>query len=123
MRFDLADFDGVRGYDGSDLGTKKALLSAELRFPFIDHLQIGFPLPIQFANIRGSAFVDVGAVWDNNDDLQLTETGLLKDMKMGFGFGPRINLGFFILKFDIAWETDLDKVGKPSYYFILSPDF
>ena len=123
MRFDLADFEGVRGYDGSDLGTKKALFSAELRFPFIDHLQIGFPLPIQFANIRGSAFVDVGAVWESNDDLQLTENGLLKDMKMGFGFGPRINLGFFILKFDIAWETDLDKVSKPSYYFILSPDF
>jgi hypothetical protein len=123
LRFDLADFDGVRGFDGDILGKKKALASAELRFPFIDHLQIGFPLPIQFANIRGSAFVDVGAVWNDNSDLKLAGSGVLKDMKMGFGFGPRINLGFFILKFDIAWETDLKDVSKPSYYFILSPDF
>ena len=121
QRFDLDSFDGVRGYNDAELGRRKALASIELRYPFIENLKLGFPLPLNLVNIRGSAFMDIGAVWD--DEVIFAKNGYLNDLKMGFGFGPRINLGYFILKFDIAWETDLQGISEPSYYFILSPDF
>jgi len=49
--------------------------------------------------------------------------GKLNDIKLGYGFGPRLNLGYFVLKFDIAWLTDLSKISKPMYYLSLSEDF
>ncbi|MCK4956144.1 MAG: BamA/TamA family outer membrane protein [Candidatus Cloacimonetes bacterium] len=122
-RFDLDYYNGVRGfYDDELLGTKKVVANAEIRFPFIDNLSVAFPLPIYMGNIRGSAFVDVGTVWDDSM-LKLYDTGRFEDLKVGFGFGPRINLGYFVLKFDIAWNTNLGEFSRPSYYLSLSPDF
>ena len=94
-----------------------------MRFPFIDNLQISFPLPIFFYNIRGSAFVDLGSVWETDNEFKPFDDYKLNDLKMGLGFGPRLNLGYFVLKFDIAWNTNLETAGKPVYYFSLMPDF
>jgi outer membrane protein assembly factor BamA len=125
QRFDMDYLDGVRGFEYDDdedlLGKKKVLGSFELRFPFVDNLSFAFPLPIYLSNIRGSAFIDLGAIWTN--DLRISEAGVLKDLMAGVGFGPRLNMGFFVLKFDIAWQTDLERFSKPSYYFTLTPDF
>ena len=116
--------NGIRGFDDDDLrGTKKITTSAELRFPFIDHVNFAFPLPLFLYNIRGSAFIDVGTVWEENDEFVGSNKGKLKDVKMGVGVGPRMNLGYFVLKFDIAWNTDWEKFSKPSFYISLSPDF
>jgi outer membrane translocation and assembly module TamA len=73
-------------------------------------------------DVRGSMFMDLGAVWDN-DDITLSERGTLKDLKCGIGFGPRLNFGYFVIKLDVAWETDTENFSRPSYYFTLSPDF
>ena len=124
QRFALNGFYGVRGFEEDDLkGTKKIVANFELRFPFIDNLQISFPLPIFFYNIRGSAFVDLGSVWETDHEFKPFDDYKLNDLKMGLGFGPRLNLGYFVLKFDIAWNTDLETAGKPVYYFSLLPDF
>lgn len=120
--FGLDYYSGVRGfYDDELLGKNKLLTNLELRFPFIDHLAFAFPLPIYLSNIRGSAFIDAGSVWD--DDLKLADKGRLQDLKLGMGFGPRINVGYFVIKLDVAWNTDLEDFSRPSYYFSLSPDF
>jgi len=122
--FNFTYFNGVRGFDDEDLeGEKKFLTSMELRFPFLDNIKIAFPLPLFLYNIRGSIFADAGAIWDENKTLRLIKDGRLKDLKAGFGFGPRMNLGYFVLKFDIAWNTDLERFSKPIYYVTLSPDF
>lgn len=125
QRFDMNYFNGVRGFEYDEdediLGKQKAVGSFELRFPFIDHLNFAFPLPLYLYQIRGSAFLDLGAIW--TDDLRLTEAGSLKDLMAGIGFGPRLNMGYFVLKFDVAWQTDLESFSKPSYYFTLTPDF
>ncbi|HRY84145.1 MAG TPA: BamA/TamA family outer membrane protein, partial [Candidatus Cloacimonadota bacterium] len=80
-------------------------------------------VPLGFSNIRGAAFVDLGAVWDRNKDFQPMHLDKFKDLHMGFGFGPRLNLGYFVLKFDLAWETDLSRNSKPRYYLSLTEDF
>jgi len=122
--FDLVGFYGVRGFDDDEhTGKNKILLSTEFRFPLIDNLSLAFPLPIRFYGIRGSAFADLGAVWDKGDDFDFSTKGTLVNPKMGFGFGPRLNMGYFVLKFDIAWATDLTNTSKPKYYLWLIEDF
>jgi len=32
-------------------------------------------------------------------------------------------MGYFVLKFDVAWLTDLSRVSKPYYYLSLTEDF
>ena len=123
QKFTLDGFSGVRGYDEDDEGTRKAMLSAELRFPFVEQLMLNFPLPLALYQLRGSAFVDVGTVWKDNDKFRGARGGTLEDVKMGFGFGPRLNMGYFVLKLDVAWNTNLENTSKPSYYITLDPDF
>ena len=44
--------------------------------------------------------------------------------EMGFGAGMRLNLGFFLLRYDLAWATDFDQVSAhPSSYFSFGADF
>lgn len=121
--FRLDGQNGVRGFTEKRRGHKKALTSFELRFPFVDKLNMAFPLPLTLYQLRGSVYTDFGAVWNNNDDFRGMKDGKLKDLVLGFGFGPRLNLGFFILKLDIAWSTDLDSTGKPTYYISINEDF
>ncbi|MDD3523614.1 MAG: BamA/TamA family outer membrane protein, partial [Candidatus Cloacimonetes bacterium] len=102
---------------------KKLLASVELRFPMLDYLAMAFPLPLTLGNIRGSAYVDAGAVWDRDKHFRGTNNGLLEDIKMGYGFGPRLNIGYFVLKLDVAWQTDLSRISKPQVYLSLTEDF
>jgi Tol biopolymer transport system component len=123
-RFHLSGFHGIRGFDDSNhRGCKKALTTIELRYPFIDNLDISFPLPMRIRHLRGSAFADLGAVWDSDKPFQGAKNGTLHDLKLGVGFGPRLNLGFFILKMDIAWSPNFSSWGKPSYYLTINEDF
>jgi len=123
QRFDLGGYYGVRAYDGDLSGEKKLMYSTELRFPFFDYIDMAFPLPLGLSNIRGAAFMDLGAVWDRNSDFRGMRDGKLDDLHMGYGFGPRLNMGYFVLKFDVAWLTDLSRVSKPYYYLSLTEDF
>ncbi|MDD3051627.1 MAG: hypothetical protein PHR06_10840 [Candidatus Cloacimonetes bacterium] len=127
QQFDLEGFNGVRGYVSDDEknaveeAPKKFLGSLELRYPFLDYFKMGFPLPLAIQNIRGSMFVDVGSIWD--ESYRGIRDGTLEDLKMGFGFGPRLNIGYFVLRLDITWSTDFMETSSPSYYLSLWPDF
>lgn len=123
QKFSMDYYNGVRGLTEDYIGRNKFLVSAEFRYPFIDNLQMSFPFPMYFYQIRGSMFIDAGSIWDENVNLKLTENDKLKDLKLSFGFGPRLNLGYFVLKFDVAWNTDLENFSKPAYYISLTPDF
>lgn len=129
--FNLYGFNGVRGMDynnnilGKEYydGNTKVLQSLELRFPFVDYLKLGFPLPITIGDIRGSLFTDFGSVWKWGDPYRGAINGKLNDLKFGFGFGPRMNIGYFVLKLDVAWSSNFIDHGKPSYYFSINEDF
>ncbi len=122
-RFDLHGYYGVRALDEELTGEKKLLTSVELRVPFLDYFALAFPVPLALGNVRGSVFADAGSVWDDNKDFRGVHQGKLQDIKLGYGFGPRFNVGYFVLKLDINWLTDLSKISKPLYYLSLTEDF
>ena len=120
--------DLLRGWDYVSLdGTRYCVASAEIRFPVLNYLSIAAPIPMTFYRGRGVIFTDLGFV---SDDLRTfngaTTSGgyKLKDIRMSIGTGFRLNIGYFVLKSDIAWRTDLSGISrKPEYYFTLSTEF
>jgi len=118
----------MRGYNYAEqIGTKYALANFEFRFPLIRYLITG-GLPLFLQNIIGNYFIDVGSAWNDNKKLQLfkkdrfkgTET---KDLLIGTGYGARLFLFYFLLRFDVAWAYDLNNFSKPRFYFSLGADF
>ncbi len=106
-------------------GTNLVLTNFEFRFPFVNYMALGFPLKIILGNIRGIAFIDIGAAWD--DTLHLTKTLYngkkeFDDLIAGYGIGVRINFGYFILRIDTAWDLLLQRSSKPQYYLSLGTD-
>lgn len=118
----------MRGFDYSErIGTKYALMNYELRFPLIRYI-IPAGLPILFNNIIGVIFFDAGTAWTKNEKLQLFTRNQnneikTKDLLLGTGFGTRVYLFGFILKFDYAWAYTVEKWSKPKFYFSLGLDF
>ncbi len=126
----------VRGYPYfADSGNRYGIVNLEFRYPFIDYFKLHFPLPITLAQVSGAIFWDMGTAWRGSEDGSITHkvrfydplsqippgTG---DVLAGFGFGPRINLGIFVLRVDLAWATDLDHVAKkPRWYFSLGAEY
>lgn len=132
--FRVGGFSTVRGFpDFELLGTRVAIANAELRFPFIQQLGLVGPLPIGLLNLRGVLFGDVGAVWNEGEELRLSRKvggeRRLYDPRIGpgvglsFGTGVRTALAFLILKLDVAWRTDLADVSRPRWHFSLGPEF
>jgi len=117
----------LRGYDYYDLsGNRYGLLNWEFRYPMIDYFIMRFPLAIAITNVTGAIFYDMGSTWTDDNFKFGTSTGgsRLKDVKAGFGFGMRANLGFILIRYDLAWSTDYRNVSDdPFYYFSLGADF
>ena len=117
----------LRGFDyNARSGSKFALMNAELRFPMFKYLVFG-PLPLAFQNIQGVLFTDIGTVWTDNKKLQLfhkeDDRLATKDLLVGMGFGTRIFLLYFPVKFDVAWSYDFQRFSMPKYYISLGADF
>ncbi|MEE9573684.1 MAG: hypothetical protein V3W20_11590 [Candidatus Neomarinimicrobiota bacterium] len=114
-------------------GTNVAMANFEFRFPFIQYLALGFPLKVIFGNIQGHAFFDVGAAWDDRNEFSnhsvLTDKyGELPEYASpvisSFGLGMKINLGYFLVRFDTAWDyTPGHGTSRPQYYISLGPDW
>lgn len=121
----------LRGYRYYEVaGTKFALANLEFRFPLVQRLLLGWPLPLSFGEVRGSFFFDVGGAWNMNRNFKpfgyRDGTPKLDDLKAGYGIGARMGFLFALLKFDIAWKTDLTKSGSPGdpiYYLSLGSEF
>ena len=113
------------------IGTRFLLANLEFRFPLIRYLILGWPLPLGFQNIRGVVFLDVGSAWYDDEKWQPLASeprGLIQlngeQASAGFGFGTRLNLGFFLLKYDVAWNTDFSiTADKPMHYFTFGAEF
>lgn len=115
--------DGCRLYQNM-LGTRVAVMNAELRFPLIRALVIG---PIGFPPIEGVAFYDAGVAWDRsstpvfqrgNNELEPDERGILTSA----GVGARINLlGIAVLEVD--YVNPIDAARGWHWQFSLQPGF
>ncbi|MBT3840320.1 MAG: hypothetical protein HOF50_10310 [Candidatus Marinimicrobia bacterium] len=113
-------------------GTNTTLINMEVRFPFINYLALGFPLKMIFGNIRGHAFMDVGAAWDESSEFNTTRwpkrygtnnTGDFSPLVTTVGLGTKINLGYFLLRIEAAWDKNDYGYSKPQWYFSLGPDW
>ena len=122
-------------------GTNATLINMEIRFPFINYLALGFPLKMIFGNIRGHAFMDVGAAWDEAEEFTNTSwpgrywvedqnKNLIPPTLLDFspwvttvGLGTKINLGYFLLRIETAWDKNPNGYSKPQWYFSLGPDW
>ena len=117
----------LRGFDYYSLsGSRYGLFNWEFRYPMIDYFVMRFPLAIAITNVTGAIFYDMGSTWTGDNFKFGTTSGgsHLKDVKTGFGFGMRANLGFILIRYDLAWSTDFSSVSdKPFYYFSLGADF
>jgi hypothetical protein len=118
----------LRGYSYYELvGTRYAVTNMEIRFPFVDYFLMRYPLRLGLASITGSLFLDMGAAWSNDREFKgATSLGgpRLVGIKSGFGFGARANLGFLILRYDLAWRTNFHTVEPHTkHYFSLGADF
>ncbi|MCU0643648.1 MAG: hypothetical protein MUC94_05250 [bacterium] len=110
------------------VGNRFFINNLEFRFPLIRYFLMGWPLPIGFQDIRGALFTDIGSAWYDNEFKGASATGgavpALKDIFLGYGIGARMNLGFFVFRFDVAWSTDLANYTHGPYYYIsLGPEF
>lgn len=96
------------------VGSNVALANVEFRFPFL--LAVGVPNKFMLSNLGSHIFLDVGTAWDEGDDFS-------KNQIAGFGWGMKINLGYFLLRIDSAWDINETGYSKPQYYFSLGTDW
>ncbi len=109
-------------------GNRYALVNAEFRYPFIKYLALGFPFPMVLGNINGVLFTDMGSAW-NNEDFRGTykdedDNRRLKDILFSSGIGSRMNVGYFILRYDVSWSWDFGSTcSPPMHIFSLGTNF
>ena len=113
----------LRGVDyGQFVGHSLALFNAELRFPLVETLRLGWPLRVGLGGVGGVLFFDVGSAWFRTD--RLVRNNALNDAAAGYGVGFRLGLGYFALKYDIAQRFDFrHKIGGTTNYFSIGTDF
>lgn len=119
----------LRGYDyGEFRGTKLAMANVEFRFPLIEQLRLGWPLPLALQGVRGAIFFDVGGTWSDHDSFRPSESidGVfqLRDLHASYGLSTSVNVGFSVLKWDLAWQTNLyTNLSKPRGSFSFGLDY
>lgn len=96
------------------VGSNVALANFEFRFPFL--LAMGVPDKFILSNLGTHLFLDIGTAWDEGADFN-------KNTISGFGWGMKINLGYFLLRIDSAWDINNIGYSKPQYYFSLGTDW
>jgi outer membrane protein assembly factor BamA len=120
----------LRGYPFEEFpGHKVGILNTEFRFPLIDQFRLGWPLPLELRGIRGVFFFDAGTAFDHARDFNAFDGSSgafvrFEDIAASYGFGARINLGFLILRYDLAQRTDLsENLGSSRSTFAIGADF
>jgi WD40 repeat protein len=113
-----------RGADFGDAdlrGTRALLANLEFRFPLIEQLRLGWPGRITLGGINGVAFMDAATVWSQGRSPQfLTTRGGLRtqDLRLAYGLGARVNLGYFILRYDFGQQTNLKQSTSTGQHFV-----
>jgi hypothetical protein len=76
--------------------------------------------------------MDLGAAWDSSDEFSTNtwpskygsnNIGEYSPWVMTSGIGVKINLGYFLLRVESAWDRNPNGFSKPQWYFSLGPDW
>ena len=110
------------------MGNHFSAFNAEFRFPFIEYLSMKWPISLVLGNVRGLVFSDWVRTWAGNqvdtDDLFSTLYRDQNNTYWGTGFGMRMNLGIFILRYDLAFDMSYsDRWDNRQHLWSLGLDF
>lgn len=118
-QFYFSDLDfPLRGYDAFDFrGTRKFVANGEFRFPFVRELSFAWPVPLSITHVMGNLFADYGGAWSAGNPFER--------LGLGLGYGLRLNLGIFVLKYSRAWAVagPSDVHSGPRTYWSLGSEF
>jgi len=117
-----------RGVDYGDLvGTRLLIGNLEFRFPLIEQLGLGWPLPLNLGGINGVMFIEGATTWQEGQSprfFDATNGIRTQDLRLAFGAGARVNLGYFILRYDFGREHRLEGgLGPPQHFLSFGADF
>ncbi len=93
------------------LGSRVAVVNAELRFPLVRQIELGF-LPVDIPPIDGVLFYDSGIAWSRGQSVYLSrppnyDNATQRYPLRSYGFGLRLNLfNYAILRWDFAIPVD-----------------
>ena len=93
------------------LGSRVAVANAELRFPLVRRLELGF-LPVDLPPLDGLFFYDAGIAWSRGQSVSLSrpegyDVAHQRYPLRSYGFGLRLNLfNYAILRWDYAVPVD-----------------
>ncbi len=120
----------LRGYPDFEFeGNNMALANVELRYPFIDRLEMRGPIPLLLGGIRGVLFFDIGGAWRGQfKDFRFARaypdgTERLEDFHAAYGFGFRMIFSYLLMRLDFAWGTDFGGPAQRRVHFTLGGDF
>ncbi|PYP05730.1 MAG: hypothetical protein DMD25_09195 [Gemmatimonadetes bacterium] len=109
------------------IGSRFAVVNAELRFPLTRSLVLGF-LPVGLPPIEGAIFYDAGLAWDSNSKLEWSRSSTedpetVRAPLRSWGGSIRMNfLGFVVLRFD--YTKPLSRPHNNPYWTVsLGPTF
>ena len=117
-QFRVGGFDSVRGYrQDFVLGDNGLFASAEVRIPL-------FRIPSLGAVVQLAPFFDIGTVWNNNDDLQISNdilpsVGLGLNFSASDRFNARLDWGIPLVDVD----TDKNSLQENGIYFSINYNF
>ncbi len=98
----------IRGIDINSIAGRYTFIGKlELRFPIVDAILVGFPVPWLLRGFSGVFFFDMGSSFSNLRSYKFYEDRRLKDFKLTFGLGGRFLLvaGIYIR---VDWATPWD---------------
>jgi hypothetical protein len=110
----------VRGYGFRQMvGNRIVMTSTELRFPLLDHLI--FPGGISFHGFRGKFFVDVAAVWTDDESFEWTFSNPeapVRDGSLVASYGWGINFWMIGVEWHFEWarRTDFKSTSGDWHY-------
>jgi len=124
---------GVGGpytYRGADYdalaGTRFVVSNLEYRFPLLPFLPPGADF------LSGAAFLDLAGAWGVNIP-GLSKKGFqpfgsaggfhLQDLNAAPGLSARLNIGYFLFQYDVAWPTDGQRFGDAVKRFSIGTFF
>jgi outer membrane protein assembly factor BamA len=93
------------------LGSRVAVANAELRFPLVRHIELGF-LPVDLPPLDGLVFYDAGLAWSRGQAVTLRrpaayDVDAQRYPLRSYGFGLRLNLfNYAIVRWDYAVPVD-----------------
>lgn len=103
----LGGFNTIRGYDFMSLrGYHAFFFNLEFRFPMLDALAFGFPVPWLMRGFSMVSFIDGGSTFDNPRTWRgfAPERNEFENLKMSYGLGTRMIL-FPGIMLRIDWAT------------------